>query len=131
MKQSLAKLVILGFLSLSAANVMAADGPPITIALPELPADQEMLVLEINLEPAGQGSPPHRHNAYVFVYVLEGTVNMQVAGQEMETLSAGEMFYENPDSVHTVSRNASDTEAATILVHMVRTAGTPVSVPAE
>jgi quercetin dioxygenase-like cupin family protein len=56
---------------------------------------------------------------------------MQVAGQEMETLSAGEMFYENPDSVHTVSRNASDTEAATILVHMVRTAGTPVSVPAE
>ena len=65
MKQSLAKLVLLGFLSLSAANVMAADGPPITIALPELPADQEMLVLEINLEPAGQGSPPHRHNAYV------------------------------------------------------------------
>jgi quercetin dioxygenase-like cupin family protein len=131
MKQLLAKLVILGFLSLSAANVMAADGLPITIALPELPADQEMLVLEINLEPGGQGSPPHRHNAHVFVYVLEGTVNMQVAGEEMVTLSSGEMFYENPDSVHTVSRNASDTEAATILVNMVRTVGTPVSVPVE
>ena len=87
MKQSLAKLVILGFLSLSPANVMAAGGLPITIALPELPADQEMLVLEINLEPGGQGSPPHQHNAHVFVYVLEGTVNMQVAGEKMVTLS--------------------------------------------
>lgn len=110
---------------------MAADGPPMTVALAELPAGQEMLVLEIDLEPGGAGSPPHRHNAYVFVYVIKGTVNMQVAGQEMVTLSAGEMFYENPNNIHTVSRNASDTEAATILVHMVRTAGTPVSVPVE
>ena len=131
MKPSLLKLILLGLLSLSMASVMAADGLPLTVALQELPADQEMLVLEVNLEPGGPGSPPHRHNAYVFVYVLEGTVNMQVAGQEMKTLSAGEMFYENPDNVHTVSRNASDTEAATILVHLVRTAGTPVSVPVE
>ena len=56
---------------------------------------------------------------------------MQVVGKEMETLSAGEMCYENPNNVHTISRNASDTESATILVHMVRTAGTPVSVPVE
>jgi quercetin dioxygenase-like cupin family protein len=56
---------------------------------------------------------------------------MQVVGKEMETLSAGEMFYENPNNVHTISRNASDTESATILVHMVRTAGTPVSVPVD
>jgi quercetin dioxygenase-like cupin family protein len=120
--------IVLAGLSLCA---MAADGPPMTVALPDLPTDQEMLVLEINLEPGGEGSPPHRHNAYVFVYVLEGTVNMQVAGKEMETLSAGEMLYENPNNVHTISRNASDTEAATILVHMVRTAGTPVSVPVD
>jgi quercetin dioxygenase-like cupin family protein len=126
-QQVLFAIVLVGFSTLT----MAVDGPPMTVALPELPADQEMLVLEINLEPGGEGSPPHRHNAYVFVYVLEGTVNMQVAGQEMETLSAGEMFYENPDNVHTVSRNASDTEAATILVHMVRRAGTPASVPVE
>jgi quercetin dioxygenase-like cupin family protein len=80
---------------------------------------------------AADGPPPHPHNAYVFVYVLEGTASMQVAGKEMETLSAGEMFYESPNKVHTISRNASDTEAATILVHMVRAADTPVSVPVE
>ena len=56
---------------------------------------------------------------------------MQVAGGEMVTLSPGEMFYENPDNVHTVSQNASDTETAKFLVHMIRTIGTPVSVPVE
>lgn len=126
MQRTLAALILVGFSGLA----MAADGPPMTVALPELPADQEMLVLEVNLEP-GQESVPHRHNAYVFVYVLEGTVNMQVAGEEMVTLSPGEMFYENPDNIHMVSKNASDTETAKFLVHMVRTTGTPVSVPAE
>jgi len=130
MKPLLVKLFFLGLLSLPVANVMAADGLPMTVVLPELPANQEMLVLEVNLEP-GQGSPPHRHTAHVFVYVLEGKVNMQVDGQEMVTLSPGEMFYENPDNIHMVSQNASDTETAKFLVHLIRTAGTPVSVPVE
>jgi len=98
--------------------------------LPELPENQEMLVLEVNLEP-GEGSPPHRHSAHVFVYVLEGKVNMQVDGEEMVTLSPGEVFYENPDNIHMVSQNASDTETAKFLVHLIRTVGTPVSVPVE
>ena len=125
-QQVLFATVLAGFSTLT----MAADGPPMTVALPELPAGQEMLVVEINLEP-GQESSPHRHSAHVFVYVLEGKVNMQVAGQKMVTLSPGEMFYENPDDIHTVSQNASDTETAKFLVHMIRTAGTPVSVPQE
>jgi len=129
MKRSLVELVFLGLLSLSAANVMA-DGAPQSYILPELPENQEMLVVEVNLEP-GEGSSPHRHNAYVFVYILEGKVNMQVDGQEMVTLSPGEMFYENPDNIHMVSQNASDTETAKFLVHLIRTAGTPVSVPVE
>ncbi len=97
--------------------------------LPPLPDDQEMLVLEVDLAP-GQSSQPHRHNAHVFVYVLEGTVNMQVEGGELMTLSAGEMFYENPNDIHAVSANASDSEPARILVHLIKTTGAPVTTPA-
>lgn len=129
MQPSMRVLLAIALLGIS-SFLGAAEGPPLTVSLPNLPADQEMLVLEVNLEP-GQESAPHRHNAFVFVYVLEGTVNMQVAGQEMVTLSPGEMFYENPDNIHTVSKNASDTETAKFLVHMIRTAGTPVSVPVQ
>lgn len=130
MKQLLVRLLLPGLLLLSSIEATAADGPPMTVLLPELPAGQEMLVLEVNLEP-GQESPPHRHHAHVFVYVLEGKVNMQVAGGEMVTLSPGEMFYENPENIHTVSQNASATETAKFLVHMIRTAGTPVSEPVD
>ncbi len=56
---------------------------------------------------------------------------MQVAGGELVTLSPGEMFYENPENIHTVSQNASDTEPAKFLVHLLRTAGTPDSIPTE
>ncbi|PCI75347.1 MAG: cupin [SAR86 cluster bacterium] len=125
-QQALVAVVLAVFSTLS----LAADGPPVTVVIPDLPANQEMLILEINLEP-GQESSPHRHTAHVFVYVLEGKVNMQVAGEEMVTLSPGEMFYENPGNIHTVSQNASDTETAKFLVHMLRTTGTPVSVPVE
>ena len=128
--KTLYKFVIGSFLAGAMTLATAADGPPMSVVLPELPDDQEMLVLEINLEP-GQGSAPHRHNAHVFVYVLEGKVNMQVAGEEMVTLSPGDMFYENPDNIHMVSQNASATETAKFLVHLLRTPGTPVSVPVE
>ena len=130
MKELFVKLILVSLMAFPMASVFAAESLPLSVVLPELPPNQEMLVLEVNLEP-GQGSSPHRHNAYVFVYVLEGKVNMQVEGEEMVTLSPGEMFYENPDNVHMVSQNASDTETAKFLVHMVRTAGTPVSIPVE
>lgn len=85
-------------------------------------------MLEVTLAP-GQGSTPHRHSAHVFVYVLEGRVDMQVEGGELMTLSPGEMFYEDPDDIHVVSRNASETEPARFLVHINKTIGEPVSAP--
>jgi quercetin dioxygenase-like cupin family protein len=106
------------------------DAQVLTMPLPPLPTNQEMRILEIDLAP-GQTSRPHRHDAHVFVYVLEGRVHMQVEGGERMTLSRGETFYEAPGDVHTVSDNASATEPARILVYMIRTAGTPVSVPAS
>jgi len=109
--------------------VHAADGQVLTTPLPGLLQNQEMRVTEINLAPGQPSSPPHRHNAHVFVYVLEGRVNMQVAGGELVTLSPGEMFYETPGDIHAVSQNASDTEPAKFLVHMIKTVGVPVTTP--
>ena len=117
-------LVLFG--TASQANPLV--GQVLNMALPELPDNQEMLVVEVSLEP-GQESRPHRHNAHVFVYVLEGQVNMQVEGGELMTLSPGEMFYENPDDIHMVSRNASNSEPAKFLVHILKTAGVPVTTP--
>ncbi len=102
------------------------EGQLLNMPLPELPENQEILVSEITLVP-GQESSPHRHNAHVFVYILEGQVNMQVAGSELVTLSPGEMFYENPDDIHMVSQNASDTESAKFLVYIIKTIGVPVT----
>ena len=79
----------------------------------------------------GEVSPPHRHNAHTFVYVLEGSVVMQVQGGEAKTLTAGQTFYENPDDIHTVANNASDTEPAKILVFFIKDSDAPASMPVE
>lgn len=109
------------------ARVKAA--PLMTKALAGIEG-KEGLMLTVDLPP-GADSPPHRHNANTFVYVLEGSVVMQVAGQPAVTLSKGETFYESPSDVHTVSRNASKTEPARILVFMVKDQGAPATVSAD
>ena len=80
----------------------------------------------------GARSPPHRHHAQVFVYVLEGTLRMQVQGSPAVTLGPGSTFYESPEDVHTVSENASQTQPAKFLVVMIKdkasTAAQPRSV---
>ncbi len=129
MKNFLTTLIaLITFLTSSA--LIAADGPLMNFPLGDLGSDKEILVLEIDLAP-GQASQPHRHNGHVFVYVLEGRVNMQVAGGELMTLGPGEMFYENPDDIHAVSANASDTETAKFLVHIIKTIGVATSTPAS
>jgi quercetin dioxygenase-like cupin family protein len=87
-----------------------------------------MVVVEY---PPGVASAAHRHNANTFVYVLEGSVVMQVAGAPAVTLTAGQTFYESPADVHTVSRNASDSKPAKILVMLVKDVGAPVTLPAN
>ena len=91
--------------------------------------DQEIVVLEVEY-PAGVASASHRHNAHTVVYVLEGTVTMQVEGGENQTLTVGEMFYETPDDIHSVSMNASETEPAKILVFFLKKKDAPASEPA-
>ena len=81
--------------------------------------------------PPGSTDPIHRHNAHAFVYVLEGSIVMQVRGGKEVTLTPGQTFYEGPDDVHVVGRNASETEPAKFVVLMVKDKGAPVLVPAK
>lgn len=78
----------------------------------------------------GGTTPIHRHNAHTFVYVLEGSIVMQLKGGKEVTLQPGETFYEGPDDVHLVSRNASSTKPAKFVVFFVKEKGAPVLVPA-
>jgi quercetin dioxygenase-like cupin family protein len=81
--------------------------------------------------PPGSMDAIHRHNAHAFVYVLEGSIVMQVRGGKEVTLTPGQTFYEGPDDVHVVGRNASKTKPAKFVVFLVKDKGAPVVVPAN
>jgi quercetin dioxygenase-like cupin family protein len=76
--------------------------------------------------PPGSVDPVHTHHAQALVYVLEGTIVMQVRGGTSVTLAAGQTFYEGPDDVHIVGRNASQTAPAKFLVFLVKDKGAPI-----
>ena len=81
--------------------------------------------------PPGSSDPIHRHNAHAFVYVLEGTIVMQLRGGKEVTLTPGQTFYEGPDDVHVVGKNASQTKPAKFVVFLVKDKGSPIFVPAN
>ena len=79
--------------------------------------------------PPGCVDPVHRHNAHAFVYVLEGSIIMQVKGGKEVTLKPGDTFYEGRDDIHTVGKNASKTEPAKFVVFFVKDKDAPVLIP--
>ena len=81
--------------------------------------------------PPGSTDPIHRHNAHGFIYVLEGSIVMQVRGGKEVTLKPGQTFYEGPDDVHVVGRNASQTNPAKFVVFFVKDKGAPIVVPVK
>jgi quercetin dioxygenase-like cupin family protein len=87
-----------------------------------------MIIVEY---PPGSSDPIHRHNAHGFIYVLEGSIVMQVRGGKEMALTPGQTFYEGPDDVHVVGRNASKTKPAKFVVFFVKEKGAPVLVPAK
>jgi quercetin dioxygenase-like cupin family protein len=91
---------------------------------------KEGLMITVDYPP-GSSDPIHRHNAHAFVYVLEGTIVMQVRGGKQVTLTPGQTFYEGPDDVHVVGRNASKTKPAKFVVFLVKDKGAPVVTPAQ
>jgi quercetin dioxygenase-like cupin family protein len=95
--------------------------------LPELPG-KEGLMITVEYPP-GSTDPIHRHNAHGFIYVLEGSIVMQVRGGKEVTLTPGQTFYEGPDDVHVVGRNASQTKPAKFVVFFVKDKDAPIVVP--
>ena len=103
--------------------------PLITKDLAKIPGEQT-LMYTVDFPP-GFSSPVHRHDAQVFVYVLAGSVVMQVRGQKALKLGPGQSFYEDPNDIHIVSRNASKTKPAQFLVFLIHKQGVPLVIPAK
>ena len=126
------KVVAFILLGLMTGTAMAQEPkvtPLMSKDLAEFPG-KEALMITVEHVP-GASSSVHRHNAHAFVYVLEGSIGMQLKGGEPVTLKPGQTFYEGPDDVHLVDRNASTTEPARFLVLLIKNKGAPALVPAQ
>ncbi len=125
-------LVALVLLCLMTGTAMAQPPTVTSLMSKDLPESPGREVLMITVEHAPGGSnPSHRHNAHAVVYVLEGSVVMQVKGGKEVTLTPGQTFYEGPNDVHVVDRNASSTRPAKFLVVIIKDKGAPVLLPVE
>jgi quercetin dioxygenase-like cupin family protein len=123
-------ILVLAFL---ATGALVGQEPKVTQVLSKDLTDipgKEGLLLTVEYPPGGS-DPIHRHNAHGFIYVLEGSVVMQVRGGKETILTPGQSFYEGPGDVHVVGRNASQTKPAKFLVFLVKDKGAPVLVPAN
>ena len=126
------KILLFVLASLPVDTAVAEEAkvtPLLSKELKESPGKEGlMMVVEY---PPGNSDPIHRHNAHGFIYVLEGSVVMQVKGGKQVTLTSGQTFYEGPDDVHVVGRNASSTQPAKLLVFLVKDKGAPVLIPVK
>lgn len=115
-----------------AATTQAPEAVVTPITSKDLPDFPGKEVLMITVEyPPGSVDPIHRHNAHAFVYVLEGSIIMQVRGGKEVTLTPGQTFYEGPKDVHVVGKNASTTKPAKFIVFFIKDKGAPVLVPVQ
>lgn len=123
--------LVLALLALMTASMaQAAEVTPLLSKdLTEIPG-KEVLMVTVEKAPGG-ADPIHRHNAHGFIYVLEGSIVMQVEGGKEVTLTPGQTFYESPSDVHVVGRNASSTKPVKFLVFLVKEKGAPVLVPVK
>ena len=103
--------------------------PLFTKDLPDFPG-KEGVMITVEYPPCSS-DPIHRHNADAFVYVLEGSIVMQLRGGKEVALTPGETFYEDPDDVHVVGKNASQTKPAKFVVFLVKEKGAPIVVPTK
>src|SRR5262249_48045969 len=129
MKNKILMLILLCLMT----GAVTVQQPKITTLmskdLTDIPG-REVSMITVEYAPGGS-DPIHRHDAHAFVYVLEGSVVMALNGGKQVTLKPGQTFYEGPDDVHTVGRNASSTETAKFLVFLVKDKGAPILTPVK
>jgi len=129
-----AALVLAGSALLAPPAPAQTAPQPIVVSIMQKDLDEmpgrEMLMLTVEYPP-GAVEQIHRHDAHAFIYVLEGTIVEQVRGGKEVTLTPGQTFYEGPDDVHTVGRNASTTRPAKFVVVMVKQKGIDAVLPAK
>ena len=132
MKKILLILYLVCSLFLVCGPLMAQDAKVTSLMLKPLPdiPGKELLMITVEYPP-GSHDPVHRHNAHAFIYVLEGSIVMGVNGEKPVTLTAGQTFYEGPNDIHTVGRNASKTTPAKFLVFLLKDKGSPVLIPVK
>ena len=119
-------------LSLAGGTLVAQDATVRSLLSKDLAGDPGRELSMITVEyPPGGSDPVHTHDAQAVVYVLEGSIVMQVKGGAPLTLSPGQTFYEGPDDVHVIGRNASHTAPAKILVFLVKDKGAPILTPVK
>ena len=124
--------VILALACLMSSTLVAQEAKVTQLLSKDLTSLPGKEGLMVTVEyPPGSSDPIHRHNAYGFIYVLEGSVVMQVRGGKETILTPGQTFYEGSDDVHVVGRNASKTKPAKFVVFFVKDKGAPVLVPAK
>jgi quercetin dioxygenase-like cupin family protein len=117
---------------LIAGALIAQDAqvtPLMSKDLADFPGKEGLMITVVY--PPGSSDPIHRHNAHAFVYVLEGSIVMQVKGGKEVTLTPGQSFYEGPNDIHVVGRNASTTKPAKFVVFLVKNKDAPVLVPVK
>jgi quercetin dioxygenase-like cupin family protein len=126
------KIILVILLSLITGTVMAQEAKVTSLMSKDLKDFPGKEGLMITVEyPPGATDPIHRHNAHAFVYVLEGSIVMQLKGGKEVTLTPGQTFYEGPDDVHIVGRSADKTKPAKFVVFLIKDKGAPVLVPVK
>jgi len=129
MRTTLVALALLGLITGTATAQEAKVTSLMSKDLPDIPG-KEMLMIIVEHAPGGS-NPAHRHNAHAILYVLEGSVVMQVKGGKQVTLTPGQSFYEGPDDIHVVDRNASSTKPAKFVVVLIKDKGAPALIPVK
>ncbi|QVM92916.1 cupin domain-containing protein [Pseudomonas entomophila] len=125
-------LLALGLLAPISLTWAHGDKPDqVRILQEQLPTNapgKKAVMLTVSYAP-GQASPAHQHPGAVMAYVLEGAVTSKLNDEPERTYKAGEFWYEAPGTIHSVSRNASKTQPAKLLVWSLVDEGRPVTEP--